>query len=123
MNIGLAILAVFVLVVMTIGNVVETRAHKSPKAPLEDLRIAYAPDLTQVLRDRGEFQQKMKLKTYMEQERRNKGEIERYQRQLQEVKIKRWLEGNPVTDENPLTKKEIPHDPYISHYTVEYPYL
>lgn len=122
---GLIILGTFVVLVMLVGNIAETRAHRSPKFnypdnwwDLEDLRLSYAPDLRQVTEDQAKFQQKQYLEEQMAEVRRVKEMYDHHARKLQDAKIKRWLEGNPPTEENPLTKKELPpsprHKPYIS---------
>lgn len=112
-------LAIFVGIIFLIGNVLETRAHKSPKEPLEDLRVAYAPNLLQVLKDQVEQEQREKEEHKAADKRRREEGWDRYKRALEDAKIKRLLEGNPVTDENPLTKREKPippSNPYNSLY-------
>lgn len=123
MSTALIILGIFVIEAMIVENVVENRAHKSPKAPMEDLRLAYAPDLIQVFRDQDLYQEKQELEAQMQKVRNRqaskdaeKERWELYERQLVDARIKRWIEGNPVTDENPLTEKEQPISPYKGYY-------
>lgn len=111
------VLAIGVFSIYMIGNVLETRAHKPFQEPPEDLRIAYAPDLIQALADNIEYQQKEKMRKGIEEKRRIKEMYAAYDREFQDAKVKRWLEGNPVTPENPLTEKE---QPLPLYYTQTY---
>lgn len=89
---------------------------------IPDLRVSeYAPDLDSVP---DEYTRKMSEKKRREEEYyRERAEHNRHMRELQtqaweayhkavyQAKVKRMREGNPVTQENPLTASETPRQP------------
>ena len=129
------LITTFITCVFLIGHYFPSppATYKTSKPAMTDLRVSeFAPDLSSIpdeyTRKRTEKERKeadrlaIEATEFAEKVARRKREAEEdkqvwvdYAERITEAKLKRMLEGNPVTPQNPLTEFEKPPKPYIPY--------